>query len=227
MVQKFLVLNGMKLHKTAAKQLIKNTVLPSLSIGAVLIPGTPLFQTVYDLLSYHPDYKEKEGVGIKCFHVIEDPLFKNKRFDIERVDGSRIDFSYLACLKGKSDSHKEDVLKALRSAIREQIKEFKQIHFIGTDIAYCNLTNVPITFSQASVDHIPPQTFRSLVSQFLELEKIQFEDIEVIENEYKNSPILNMPELQEKWREFHKENAKLQLASLEANIKQGAGHGKR
>ncbi|XP_027939750.1 protein DCL homolog, chloroplastic-like isoform X1 [Vigna unguiculata] len=53
-----------------------------------------------NLLIYHPDYEDKIGSGLYAITVDKHPLYLISRcLFVERIDGSRIDFSYRVCLK--------------------------------------------------------------------------------------------------------------------------------
>jgi hypothetical protein len=54
------------------------------------------------LLKRHNEYDEKVGVGIDHFAVMVAPDFKTHCFEIIRVDGTRVDFSYQRCIDKRS-----------------------------------------------------------------------------------------------------------------------------
>jgi len=55
------------------------------------------------LVTMHPRAAEKIGPGIQHF-TVEHALHGTRCFYITRVDGTRTDFSYLKCLRGRDES---------------------------------------------------------------------------------------------------------------------------
>ena len=56
------------------------------------------FIFIMDLLSNHPNYIQKKGVGIKKIWLQMNYPYSNRSFWIERNDKTRSDFSYYKCI---------------------------------------------------------------------------------------------------------------------------------
>jgi len=49
-------------------------------------------------LSKHPEYEEKTGAGISHFTIEKAPDHGTRCFWVNRIDGTKIDFSYKSCI---------------------------------------------------------------------------------------------------------------------------------
>jgi Protein of unknown function (DUF3223) len=52
------------------------------------------------LLLRHPDAPEKIGTGISHFSVSKD-IFGTQHFNVHRLDGTAVDFSFYACIRAE------------------------------------------------------------------------------------------------------------------------------
>ena len=121
---------------------------------------------VDDLLSYHPEEREKRGIGVKdiVIRITRIPGYRQtKGFWIRRLDGTEIDFSYEQCLKRVRRSFVDE----LRSACRyESVPEllaakkrcFEEVNG-GTDRVLCELSGRRIRWDECELDHVLPHSF--------------------------------------------------------------------
>ena len=110
------------------------------------------------------------------------------------------------------------VLAAMRLAIEEQIKYFKQVEkeraWKERKPLRCGLTKKPLLGCAIHVDHIVP--FSKLADDFLLKNKLKsFSEIKL------NRNVLSK-EWHDKWYDYHAKHATLQLVSAKANIKASA-----
>lgn len=172
-----------------------------------------------ELLSSHPRADNKIGCGIQSFTVVRDDVWCNSRhFAIVRIDGSKVGFSYKVCISNKS--HKQMVVKALRTAVVPQVLRAKSLAFEETPDLVCIFTGEALTRDNCHVDHAPPDTFASLVDRWMAKENLVFDQIPISpskSNEYTN--VLSQKEQLDSWLKFHLENARLRIISVEANLR--------
>jgi hypothetical protein len=117
----------------------------------------------------------------------------------------------------KKRSKNEKIKQAFRKEIKTQISNFrrKNNHILKKGY-FCPLTNKKIiNWLQAHVDHIVP--FWSILSDFIILRGIDFESVALNRKGY-----LSDVNLSDEWQSYHLEHAKLQILSVEANLKKGA-----
>lgn len=171
-----------------------------------------------ELLSSHPRAEEKIGCGIHAFIVVrEKDIWRNSRhFAVIRKDGSRAGFSFTVCVHGRT--HKQMVIRALRMAVLPQILKAKDLVFECDPEPVCIFTNQVLTRDNCNVDHIPPDTFASLVERWMAQEQLDFDRIPLrpsTSNEYLN--YLTQKDQLESWMRFHLTNARLRVISAKAN----------
>lgn len=173
---------------------------------------------LHDLIAIHPEAETKIGCGISHFSVGTETRFRRTRhFMIYRTDGTSTDVSFKSPIEGRNP--RRDRLEALRRAIEDQILEFRRKAFDSEERILCPLRGVPITPKSYHIDHEPPVIFVRLVDQWLELQAMELEDLEITPPT-DNQIVTEMTnEVQiSSWRNFHKERAKLRLLSPRANL---------
>ncbi len=121
---------------------------------------------VLDLLGLHPESASKCGCGIAFLTVETEHEFgRTRHFMIHRLDGSSTDFSFHACIDGRSV--RRDVLEAMRRAVADQIVVFRERFFAAGETPICPLSGGRISRENYHVDHAPPGKFIVLVSRWL------------------------------------------------------------
>jgi hypothetical protein len=185
-----------------------------------MLDGGPVDEVfLLDLLAMHPEYEQKVGVGVARFFVNPDG-FGGRCFWLERLDGSKTDWSFRSCLT--PPTHEQEVRSALRRLVMYQVLEFRDLA-IETD-ARCAITGIQVTRHSAHVDHRPPKTFLSLVESFLAEVGLTYENISVQPTKDGSTTTeLCDVELARRWQNFHAQHAVLQLTSARANLSQGGG----
>jgi hypothetical protein len=200
--------------KQAVQDAIK-TMLADYAVGSILRPEDEAL--MLDVLQHHPHAREKIGVGIKRLRIGEPPGFPGQRcFWIERIDGSRIDFSYRQCLQPASPWI--DLTQAMRLAIAPQIVERKARVFGSREVVQCPITDVRCTWEEMHVDHRPPLTFARLMQDFLLSEGLGPEQIVLEESPDGIGSILANADWSQEWQTYHAMFADLWVISIAAHV---------
>jgi hypothetical protein len=161
------------------------------------------------LLHRHPHADRKIGPGVRRIGVQTVPSYRTKGFYVERVDGTRTDFSYLRCLSPKSP--RQDVLSAMRRSVSEQILAFKRRAFDGR----CEVTGQPLDWHDADVDHADP-LFNEIADAFAEVYG-GYEHIKLLDSIDNGIGRELHPDVAAHFRHFHEERAVLRIVSPQTN----------
>lgn len=180
---------------------------------------------LYALLERHPDSKIKIGCGVKWLYVNYAPNcdFKSKCFWILRVDGSKTDFSYIACIRAKNTTPMDDFYIAAREAVIDSARNFKQNYFNGEQEARCAETGVMLKYEIAHVDHKPPWLFHKICKEFLKKYELtpNYSWISAPLDEQAHAVFANAT-IRANFIAFHDSLAELQVISPEQNQKHGS-----
>lgn len=175
-----------------------------------------------NLFKFHSEYVSKVGIGIESIQVEKD--FNNNRcLFITRLDGSRIDISWVHCVHPAPN--KNVISMAFRREIKDRIIKFKSEN-LKKGIR-CPITGVLLNFDNSHVAYLE-QSFELLLSIFLtelgkDLESIEISDPKPADMDHR--AILKDSVLARRWSAYHLDNAKLQLISAEANLKRNKSIG--
>jgi hypothetical protein len=168
---------------------------------------------VHTILHCHPRADTKLGAGIYAIkrggpHTFDPDLF------IQRVDGSMTDISWTHCIN--TPSHRTRVLKALRFAVASQVIAYMQEWLPKTPV--CPLLGIALNPGNYAVDHIPPETFESLVDRFLAFKSLSVSQIELTTGDNQIGRELADQQLAQDFAQFHREHARLRIISEQANL---------
>jgi len=179
------------------------------------VTNKDVYKNLIDLFKRHPEFEEKKGTGIQKIFIHQNKLNKKAReIYIERIDGSVVVISWRTCLSGLGKSNKALTLQAMRSAIHNQITDFKK-----AQKQVCN--NCP-SICDLEVDHTGSVVFSDMADLFLKNKilpsdfsydkfgRVSFKDVD--------------KELQESWEAYHKFYATLQLLCKNCHIKKTRGY---
>lgn len=174
------------------------------------------------LINNHPDYEEKVGCGISGFTIGINREWKAQRmFVLIRNDGSSTDFSYLKCLNRKNKL--TEFSGACRRVVAGDIIAFKAQAYglasAGGTAVRCAITGQPVAAEDAHIDHVPPNTFRSIVSQFIAINSIDLDTVRYTkqtDNTY--GKLLIDDHIANAFRRFHSENSILRVTTAKANL---------
>lgn len=189
-------------------------ILRSYSAGARVNDEDAAF--LADLLLRHPSADEKIGVGIAAFYVMN-VAYGSKGFILERLDGTRTDWSYRQCIRPFTYASK--VKHALRVAVADQVLAAKRITFPDHEVVTtCPITGQAMTYHDAHVDHIPPDTFAALVERFLDTYQVILDDVVILPAPSGISWVL-ADDWAAVWSAFHQQHARLRVISAHANMR--------
>lgn len=169
----------------------------------------------HDLLARHPDYKEKCGLGIAKF-LIRRNTNDDIELNLERVDGTFSDVSWIKCVTGKATSALSNLKAAMRVEIDRQVLDFK-VHNFRAGMA-CELCSLGIMqLSDCNADHI--NHFDLITAEFIQ----QYPDHP---KEFDDQPLTNkaMFKIEDRgfadnWARYHEEVAELRLVHGRCNLK--------
>lgn len=166
------------------------------------------------LVGLHHEAEEKIGAGIDHIEIrcIE---YGARGFWIVRTDGTAVDFSYRTALGG-ARPHPEQVRRAMRFAIRDQIDDFRRVAFREAgDYIQCPLTGQDVTLGPwAHVDHVVD--FATLADDYASIFD-GYQNIPVASSMSHPGPALEDPHLS-LWRRYHASRAELRVVHASANL---------
>lgn len=180
---------------------------------------------ICDLLERHPDKDEKIGVGVKSIITEKDTTFgRTTHFSIIRIDDSKVDFSFVKCLTPSLSEPIKLFRSSARRAVADQIVSFRDNFFIekqdGNGNVACALTGVLIDKNSSHVDHVPPDTFYKIVSDFITANNIDVDSIKFIETVDGIGREFADDDSKSAFTDYHRSVAKLRIVSPLANLKQ-------
>ena len=149
-----------------------------------------------DIIFFKPKYNVYKKIELSVF-------LNNKTWDV---------FSYPKCISNKKDYKKEDLLKAFRSSINNQIFKFKLDNKINKCCSECGSNN------NLHVDHIID--FQILLCDFLKNNKLNLpytfdEDLITKTKIFKKED----SKIKNNWDTYHYQNCKLRWLCCECNLK--------
>ena len=165
------------------------------------------------LIERHPEYESKKGAGISS--IVIHRKFGKIAMDIKRADGSRIDISWIYCIKSTHATTYQNLMNAMRLAIKSQIELFKQKQKLNT---ICDICSKPIlTIKETHVDHHQP-TFKELADNFIKENNPapkQFDD-DPTTNQATFTP--SDYDYSRRWQNYHSKHAQLRLTHAKCNL---------
>jgi len=176
------------------------------------------FRDLVGLIEFRPDKEKKIGCGIESIQVIE-VRYKTKCFELTRKDGSREIFSYLSCINGKSQPLSK-FNNTCRETIGEDLRNVKLTFFkkySSKGEVKCQETGELCKWEELNVDHRQPNTFSVIVDRFIEVYKIDINNVqykEIMDGVYHFLDI----ELAENFKKYHREKANLRLVKKSKNL---------
>lgn len=176
------------------------------------------------LLEYHPDVEEKIGCGVKQFMVMQEPFYKKyNHFLIVRNDNSTVDFSYKKCISTAKTTHLQEVIKACRYDVVDQIAKFRSMAFGTKKYVRCGITGLNVQSKDAHIDHKPPKTFNQLVFLFLKdnnltLDQVAIDKLDDVGDIANRT--LRDESLRKRWQQYHQQHADLRVTLDHANLGQ-------
>jgi Protein of unknown function (DUF3223) len=209
-------IDGMAFPTIGSFKVYVQKLLTDLPQGVVI--EEPYHSFLCQLVKRHHEAADKIGSGVKYFKVLTNTNYggKNRCFYLFRTDGTHTDFSYQKCVSTLTPW--EEYTDALRATVMDQIMEAREAAFGNQDEILCPIKNIMITRSVTYIDHTVPDTFAALVERFHDEEWIHEENPPLTEGG-DNSCGRRLVDkgLEERWKYFHRMNAKLRVISQEAH----------
>ena len=182
-----------------------------------IMKGDDAFEFMYNLIRNHPHFEEKRGSGIDYFYIQRNAMNpKGLETMIKRMDGSDVDFSWVYCCQFKQRTEHDELVKSMRSAIKECIMEYKQQQ--PTLIcSYCKKTDE--NYGNYHVDHEHPSF---LVLQTTFLQSVQ----KPIPSSFTDCPKSHVTQFKEEdeefrneWLLFHNSHCNYQILCQTCNLR--------
>jgi hypothetical protein len=188
-------------------------LLNTLGVGRIITTTDYYYSYFIGLLSNHYDKESKEGVGIKNFMIVENPVDNRKKhLEIVRIDNTTTSFSWVKCSKfnSKVDS-KLDLEMALRNAVHHHTFDYRK-----RTKDKCRICKVSGKEVEYQVDH-KKKPFSKIKQDFLKT--IDYDLQQDIYSDKKRLPQLKDSEYKQQWIEYHNSIAKYQILCRKCNIK--------
>ena len=176
------------------------------------------YSFVLALLQQHPNADQKIGCGVTRIRVVQAQVWKkNHAFELERMDGTRTDFSYRQCISPSSNRSK--FAKACRVAIVDQVLEAKRKAFVAGTTLECPVTGELVTWSNCHVDHEGPWTFLAIVEAFIADRAVDVDTaVDLAPRDGETEQQFANPETRLSFQIFHALRARLRVVSARANL---------
>jgi hypothetical protein len=179
-------------------------ILYACPLGGCLAEPELAFMSAF--FARHERADQKIGPGIASIEVVPDS-FGGRRFQITRVDGTSTDISIEKCLRQSSPEAR--FRDTCRRAVAEQIIAFKVAQRPGLGAS-----------RELHVDHIPPLTFKRLVSAFIAARQIDVRSVTYVDDgdNYEGQRFADRS-LERDWQEYHQRRAQLRVISAQQNLR--------
>jgi hypothetical protein len=174
------------------------------------------YELVRALLDRHPSAEIKVGSGVRAIRVVNFQPYKNRGFELERVDGSRTDFSYLRCLNPETKLAK--LKRACRFAVSPDIIAFRNAFFGRGQAAY-EVSGRFVTVETCHVDHAPPMTFKVIFEAFMQEYGVNIDKIALSGCDVDGSTTYDIehPAIKSLWVNFHNKHASLRILHVDTH----------
>jgi hypothetical protein len=174
------------------------------------------FEFFSDLLQNHPECEAKEGAGVAYFAIVPNPLIsKYYQTMIRRIDGDYVDFSWNLCCEFKPRTARDNLLRSMRSSIKEDVIKYKQTHTLIC--SFCKSQNE--LYENYHVDHHNP-SFQDLTDMFLQSTNKHVPTTFGECNQYNLTIFKDKDqEFKNDWIKYHALNSKFQILCKKCNLK--------
>jgi hypothetical protein len=173
-----------------------------------------------NLIKNHPNYDSKKGKGIDYFYIQRNSMVNNYyEMGIKRIDDSETDFSWIRCCKFKNRNTRDDLVIAMRTAIKDDTISYKKKSKLICN--YCKSENE--CYENYHVDHHNP-SFQVLKDNFLQLTKktmpLTFDDSFVFNNKKYNTCAFKDEDndFKNDWIDYHNNNCNFQILCSNCNL---------
>ena len=187
------------------------------------------------LIERHPERDEKIDVGIDFFFKEAPPDDhgdpSQRCFWIQRIDGSKTDFSFYTCIKGEPPSMKAQVMGAMRGYVLEEITKAKRILFDDLKNEegkiQCPITGKWISYWETHADHQAPMTFEVIAKACIDSHQLTWETFPLSKSrDCQSAATFTDPDLIPKFKDFHRRMSAnhIVLTDKNHNLSEGGKH---
>lgn len=199
--------------KKAAQEAVRG-VLYGYSVGNIVDQEADHL-LLLDLLDLHEQADVKIGVGVESF-VIAPPLQgPYPGFEVIRTDGTRIDFSYLACLK--PPSYRQQVCAAMRVEVKDDVSAYFTARVTANTLV-SDESGRALDITDTHVSYYRGPSFVELAAAFAH-EAGGWAAIELTTSSAPGRGQFTDRQLAKRWCEYHQEHAVLALLSSLENLR--------
>lgn len=196
-----------------ALQYVRNILKEVGITNSVLSSDEHAFNFLFKLCERHP-HKDEKLKNIKDLVIKSNPINKKHlALYILNHDGFYQDISFHVCVKGKPNSHKSELRRALRYSVEYQIQEYRNNVKNKCICQNCN----SLIIGEYHIHHKSIE-FEDLVQQFLQT---QSEIPDEFDEDMQTSQRIFLKQhkvFEDNWKLHHKENAILQLVCRTCNL---------
>jgi hypothetical protein len=167
---------------------------------------------LYELLQRHPEADEKIGVGVKAFFRMKSPDHPTSCFHVLRIDESKTDFGYSACITGRAPSLRSQFYEACRRSVVAELMYQKQRLFdLSPGGISCVRTGELTTIHTSEYRHTSPQ-FREIVLEFIQVKNLVISPSMVtISQDMQYQTVFTDPRMAHDFVQFHASLARLKI----------------
>jgi hypothetical protein len=172
----------------------------------------------------------KIGSGIERFErrINADTGYSTPGFWVVRTDGTDTDFSFYTGIRGTPKPRSQEFSDACRAAIARDIVAAKKRHFEihgnANGQVLCDLSDQPLSFDEAQIDHAYP-TFGAMVVMFRAARGWHADvppEVLTPPQDGQTTTTFVDPDIAAAFREFHHRGAKLRVISSRRNLAMAA-----
>lgn len=177
------------------------------------------------VLERHPEAPQKIGVGVERFYKAPTEM-GTSCFWIERIDGSKTDFSYITAVKAKGKSLYQEFAEACRNTVRGDLIKTKEVFFSKHSDedgkVECEVSGERIAIYESHLDHKKPLTFQVLVNTFISANNITItkEMLSSPQDEQFETEFLDQ-NIKDGFKRYHHKVAQLRVINPKANLSLG------
>lgn len=165
------------------------------------------YEFMTSVFKNHPDWESKRKEGVKAIEVNRS-IFGNKCFYIIRFDDTKIDISFHSAIDGDA-TLKSKVSSALRTAIRNEILDFKRKN-VEYGVTRCVVSGEVLTKGNTNIDHYD-LTFAEMCK--LWNKELTIDDIVSCDQHYE----IKDDDLKQEFIDFHNKHCKLRAVTDKVN----------
>ncbi|GAA2842934.1 hypothetical protein GCM10010441_78560 [Kitasatospora paracochleata] len=171
------------------------------------------FDLVRDLLDMHHEAADKIGVGVADIRIAPPLIGRYPGFEVIRVDGTTIDFSYKTCLKAPS------LASQVRNVLRMEVDDLTTGYLedrISTNTLASDESGVPLDTGNLHVSYFQGPSFNDISLAFAAAEG-GWESIAMTPSTAQGLGELVDRDQAKRWREHWTRQARLGLLTPEEN----------